>query len=248
MPINSGEKLKDSESFPEMSAMRIYLKLTLLCALISSNGVAHSTSCDAYAAFARSNRVDPVHRGTARLDHRDLKRNLWPYKVPPGAVVRRLGGGPGGGEVFLFEMPTGETFVIKKYYVWKGARRDQRLLEILATMRMRHPDPFSFHVIRSELLGEDLMKLEYVSGRTLEHVLNDSLVPEPARKELAEAYRKCLDNFQKALRREFPSAVVEIDSNNFIKVTENGALTKFFLAPPNVLVTPDGRLVVIDPY
>jgi hypothetical protein len=188
----------------------------------------------------------------------------------PDATVSFLGQGFGGGDVHLVRPNDGSTPFAVKDYVLGGADaaiNDAFGLEILDQLTAARVTQKAMRPVRViERLDRDSFKLEWVPGRDVRK-LADEAEDEEARAKLARLFERQLET----LKSNMPNGRELKVGDHTLTVMESshrGSLTWGFqdlrvvlrrkeyprdlihlwIKPENVVVTPDGEFVIIDPH
>lgn len=166
--------------------------------------------------------------------------------IPEGARVSRLGG-RNNGEVFLVAEGGAKPFALKRYsFTGEHALDVLRLRMLEAALP---PGPGNFRVVGHRELKNDVLRLEYVPGRTVADLLQDKRVPEALKERLRATHKTRLDNALAALKAQHKDAY--IDGRDFIIVrTHDGYTREINLDHTNVVVSDLRTLemTIIDPY
>jgi hypothetical protein len=187
----------------------------------------------------------------------------------PDAKTSFLGQGFGGGNVYLVRPNDGSMPFVVKDYVLGGADsaiNDAFGLEILEKLTEARVTQKAMRPVRViERLDRDSFKLEYIPGRDVRK-LADEAEDEEARAKLARLFERQLETlknhlpkgrelqvgnygftvmeaaYRGSVTRGFQDLVVVLRRKEYPK-----DLVHLWIKPENVVVTPDGDFVIIDP-
>ncbi|MDZ4082880.1 MAG: hypothetical protein U1E10_08095 [Bdellovibrionales bacterium] len=187
----------------------------------------------------------------------------------PDATTSFLGQGFGGGNVYLVRPKDGSAPFVVKDYVLGGADsaiNDAFGLEVLDKLTEGRVTQKAMRPVRViERLDRDSFKLEYIPGRDVRK-LADEAEDEEARTKLARLFERQLET----LKNNLPNGRdLQVGNHGFtvMEASYRGSVTRGFqdlvvvlrrkefprdlvhlwIKPENVVVTPDGEFVIIDP-
>lgn len=243
--------------FTEKHVVRIYLG-TLFCILVFSSQALATPPADCPDAFRDLFETLKPHVGT-----------LTKHDRFPDAQVSFLGQGFGGGDVFLIRPSDGSAPFVVKDYVLGGAdsaSNDVVGLRVLEQVTEGRATPKAMRPVKLlDHLDVDSLKLEYISGRDLQKVAMETK-DEEARLKLARLFDRQTETIKHnmPLGKEF---TVGSSTYTVLDASYRSSLTNGFrdlvvvmrrktspfdkvvlwIKPENVVLTPEGELVIIDP-
>jgi hypothetical protein len=187
----------------------------------------------------------------------------------PDAEVSFLGQGHGGGNVYHVKPKDGSSPFVVKDYVLGGddsAINDALGLQILDHITSGRATPKAMRPVKLlERLDIETLKLEYVSGRDVQKIAAETVDAE-ARTKLARLFMRQLETLKNDLPHGkeltvgkysykvldstyypskvsgFQDLVVVLRRKEYPK-----DLVQLWIKPDNVVITPDGDFVIIDP-
>jgi hypothetical protein len=193
------------------------------------------------ASFAASSESACAHifRGEVVAAPRELG-------LTPGARAYLLGEGEQGGRVYRVVNANGSAVIRKIYKGGSSAMRNDldrfRILE-----ESLSGNPRGFRVAKAHAAGEALLELEDVEGEELAKVLERVGSQSEQGKALRARYDDCIR--QLVQRLELHNTEIKVVSHNYITFKDPQGHVKFlYLHTRNIVVTPRGELVIVDPY
>lgn len=170
------------------------------------------------------------------------------FSIAPNSRTFLLGNGYIGGHVYRQLSADANPRIFKMYYRAEEALLDLNRLQIIkeAFNELPQPENQIFKYTEVIELSGRLMELKNFFGITLESILKNPNVSVDVKNYLELKYAKALTHAFAALKRKFPEILNQ--GNGYFLPLDHHSDVKFILKPDNILVTPSGDLVIIDPH
>lgn len=173
----------------------------------------------------------------------------------PQYTIHKLGHGYFG-DVYRLIGTNGKSLVVKHFRTWETEpvasqvpERERRKLEILSNFFYSHPMATVVKPLHNE--GSFLF-LEDIAGISLQKYVDNDANSHRAKTIAIERYRALEMHVKKLLPNWSESYGYEVQmlpsSSIHFSLKKDGVRMEFLLKPENVLIRPDGSLVVIDPF